>query len=89
MVATIFFGMLLVPSFFAAWAQDVGRQDTNLMSRAFTGFFNILRFPTHTLFWSVIVKGGALLFFPGLLINCLFYGLLTERLYSIIKRWKK
>jgi hypothetical protein len=82
--ATIFFGLLLVPSFFATWAQDEGTLGTNMLAQAFAAFFNVLRFPTHTLFWSVIANGGVLLFFAGLFINCLFYGLITERIFSII-----
>jgi hypothetical protein len=84
--ATIFFVLLFVPSFFAAWAQDEGTIGANLLAQAFVAIFYILRFPTHTLFWSVIANGGALLFFAGLFIHCLFYGLITERIFSIFKK---
>ena len=87
--ATIFFVLLFVPSFAAAWAQDEGTLGTNLLGQAFVAIFYILRFPTHTLFWSFIANGGALLFFTGLFINCMFYGLISERIFSVFELRKK
>ena len=87
--ATIFFVLLFVPSFAAAWAQDEGTLGTNLLGQAFVAIFYLLRFPTHTLFWSVIANGGALLFFGGLFINCMFYGLVVERITSLLRKNEK
>lgn len=88
-ISTIVFGLLLIPSFLAAWAEDEGTLGTNIIWLTFAKLFYILRFPTHTLFWTVITSGGATIYFTGLLINCLFYGLLTERLISLFKTNKK
>lgn len=47
--------------------------------------FNILRFPTHTLFFDFFLKSG-FLFFGGLLLNVLFYALLIERCFTYLRR---
>jgi hypothetical protein len=88
-ISTIVFGILLFPSFLAAWAEDEGTLGTNIIWVTFAKLFYILRFPTHTLLWKLITKGGTSIFFGGLIINCLFYGLLTERIINIFKLQKK
>ena len=88
-ISTIVFGLLLVSSFLAVWAEDEGTLGTNIIWLTFAKLFYVLRFPTHTLLWTVITNGGATIYFVGLFINCLFYGLLTERLFSIFKTNKK
>lgn len=81
-IATVVFGLLLVPSFLAAWAEDEGTLGTSIIWTTFAKLFYILRFPTHTLFWTLITKFGATIFFLGLGLNCLFYGLITERIIA-------
>ena len=88
-ISAIMCGVLLIPSFLAAWEEDEGTLGTNIILTTFAKLFYVLRFPTHTLLWPLIPKGGALMFFGGLLINCLFYGLLTERIIYFIKQLKK
>ena len=85
-IATVIFILLLIPSFLAAWGEDEGTLGTNIIWITFSKLFYILRFPTHTLLWTLITNGGAITFFGGLLINCLFYGLLTERIIYFIKK---
>jgi len=87
---TIIVGLLMFPSLFAAFAEDEGtlRSDDTFMN-FFSQLFYALRFPTHTLLWPIITLGGPLSFFSGLFINCMFYGLLTERLFFLIKTKKK
>jgi hypothetical protein len=85
-IATVIFILLLIPSFLAAWGEDEGTLGTNIIWITFSKLFYILRFPTHTLLWTLITNGGAIVFFGSLLINCLFYGLLTERIIYIIKK---
>jgi hypothetical protein len=82
-IATIVFGLLLIPSFLAAFGEDEGTLPADSLWIIFAKLFYVLRFPTHTLLWTLISKGGAIIFFGGLLLNCLFYGLLTERLFSL------
>ncbi len=84
-ISTVLFGLLLIPCFLAAWGEDEGTLGTNIFLLAFAKLFYILRFPTHTLFWTLITKGGAFMFFAGLFINCIFYGLLTERFIRLVK----
>jgi hypothetical protein len=83
---TIIVGLLLIPSFFAAWGEDEGTLGTNIFWVTFAKLFYVLRFPTHTLLWTIFSNGGATIYFVGLIINCIFYGLLTERLISLFKR---
>ena len=87
--ATIFFVLLFVPSFFAAWAQDEGTIGANLLAQAFVAIFYILRFPTHTLLWPIISAAGPFTFFGGLFINCMFYGLVVERITSLLRKNEK
>lgn len=84
-VATILFGLLLIPSFLAAWAEDEGTLGTNIIWVIFAKLFYILRFPTHTLLWTFFSNGGATIYFVGLVINCMFYGFITERLFSFVR----
>jgi hypothetical protein len=83
---TIIVGLLLIPSFLAAWGEDEGTLGTNIFWVAFAKLFYVLRFPTHTLLWTIFSNGGATIYFVGLIINCIFYGLLMERLISLFKR---
>lgn len=82
------FILLLIPSFLGAWAEDEGTLGTNIIWVSFAKLFYILRFPTHTLLWTIISEFGATIYFLGLFINCIFYGFLTERTISIFKTKK-
>jgi hypothetical protein len=82
---TIIVGLLLIPSFLAAWGEDEGTLGTNIFWVTFAKIFYVLRFPTHTLLWAIFSNGGVTIYFVGLIINCMFYGLLTERLMSLLK----
>ncbi len=88
-IATVVFGLLLIPSFLAALGEDEGTLPDNSIWVIFTRLFNILRFPTHTLFWRIITRGGATIYFVGLFINCMFYGLLTERIIVLLGKGVK
>jgi hypothetical protein len=88
-ISTIIFGLLLIPSFLAAFGEDEGTLPADSFWIIFAKLFYVLRFPTHTLFWTLICKGGGTIFFGGLLVNCLFYGLLTERLFSIFEKLRQ
>lgn len=82
------FIILLIPSFVAAWAEDdgaLGTLGTSIIWTIFAKMFNVFRFPTHILFWSIIEKFGIFYSF-GLILNCLFYGFVTERLIFIVRK---
>ncbi|MBT9393618.1 hypothetical protein KLP40_10635 [Hymenobacter sp. NST-14] len=87
-ISTIIFGLLLIPSFLAAWAEDEGTLGTNIIWTTFAKLFYVLHFPTHTLLWTSITKFGATVHFLGLAINCAFYGLITERLIQLYRQLK-
>jgi len=84
-IATIVFGLLLIPSFLAAFGEDEGTLPERSFWILFARLFYILRFPTHTFLWGIFSKGGAAVLLGGLIINCCFYGLVTERLISFFK----
>ncbi len=46
--AAVLSGLLLSPSFLAAWEEDDGAPIKNLIWATFAKFFYVLRFPTHT-----------------------------------------
>jgi len=77
--------LLAILTFFAfseAYAADEGNLGDNIVLRFLSESYNVLRFPTHVLL-------PALTKFPfyfamGLLVNCLFYALLIERIVHII-----
>ena len=90
-ISTVVVALLVIPGFLAAFGEDEGmlKPDDTLWN-FFTLLFNVLRFPTHTLLWPIIAAGGPLTFFGGLFINCVFYGLVVERIISFFrgeKRW--
>ena len=85
-IATFVFGLLLVPSYLAAFGEDEGTLQADSFWIVFAKLFFILRFPTHTLFWTWIIKGGSTIYFGGLFFNCTFYGLMTERLIAFLQR---
>ena len=90
LISTIIVGLLLIPSFLAAFGVDEGtlRPDDTFWN-FFARLFYVFRFPTHTLLWPIITKGGALTFFGGLFFNCLFYGLVIERIVSWFRMKKE
>lgn len=86
-ISTAVFTLLLIPSFLAAFGEDEGTLGTNIIWVTFAKLFYVLRCPTHTLFWTTFSSHG-LLYLLGLLINCMFYGFITERVISFFKNRK-
>jgi hypothetical protein len=89
LITTIIVGLLLIPSFLAAFGEDEGtlRPDDTFWN-FFARLFYVIRFPTHTLLWPIITAGGPFTFFGGLFINCMFYGLIVERIISLFRKKK-
>ncbi len=85
LVSSLIVMTLMFMSFMAAWGEDEGNK-LNLFWLFFARLFYILRFPTHVLFWGFLTKHGGSYFILGLIINCFFYGLLIERLFSLRKK---
>ena len=81
-ITTIVCGVLTFVTFVAAAARDEGTGGDGIIVKVLEKLFYIFRFPTHTLFFEFM---NGYMFFVGLVINCLFYGLVTERIYSFTK----
>ena len=77
-ISTVLIGLLLIPSFLAEWANDEGTLGINIILLTLSKLFYVIRFPTHTLFWKLF-SSNAGFYMIGLILNCLFYGLLIER----------
>jgi hypothetical protein len=77
------YGVLLIPSYLAAWAMDEGHASTGGIWFYFEKLFLVLRFPTHTFFWPLVDYTGGWFFPVGLTLNGILYGLLVERLFSL------
>jgi len=85
LIATIIFVVLTFIMLIAAGAVDEGTEGKGIrgmLMLILSKLFYIFRFPTHTFLFD-FMKGSR--FFIGLFINCLFYGLLTERLIWFFK----
>jgi hypothetical protein len=90
LLTTIILGLLLIPSFLAAFAEDEGTLNQNNTFWSFLArLYHIIRFPTHTLLSPIISAGGIVTFFGGLFINCMFYGLVVERITSVFRKKKQ
>lgn len=85
LISTNIVGILLIPSFLAAFIEDEGnlRQGYTFWI-FFARLFDVIRFPTHTLLWPIIKAAGPITYFVGLFINCMFYGLVVERITSLL-----
>src|SRR4030095_2735066 len=84
LIATVSVGFLLIPCFIAAWAESEGTLGSSNIWETLAKTFYVLRFPTHTLFPSVLLTNGYL-FLGGLIFNCIFFGFIIERLVSLVK----
>ena len=84
----IFFGLTLALSiityfsFNAAFARDEGKLGSSGFRIYLADLYNIVRFPTHVLFPSMVRL--PLPFALGLIINCVVYGLVLERIISYV-----
>ncbi len=78
---SLLFALFTFITFIAFGAVDEGTDGDNSTIQAIAKLYYIFRFPTHTLFFQ-FMNGS--IFFIGLLLNCLFYGFLTERIVSLL-----
>ena len=90
LITTFIVGLLLIPSFFAAFVEDEGNlRPGDTFWIFFAQLFDAIRFPTHTLLWPIISAAGPFIFFGGLFINCMFYGLVVERITLLLRKNEK
>lgn len=85
--ALIIISLLTFASLLAAYSHDEGTGGNNLLVRIFSTFFYILRFPTHVILWKSVGQNTQL-YFGGLIVNCLFYAFLIERIVKLIRKDK-
>ncbi|ARS41213.1 hypothetical protein CA265_16740 [Sphingobacteriaceae bacterium GW460-11-11-14-LB5] len=83
--ASLLFLTFTIITFIAYGAVEEGTDGNNPITRAIARLYYIFRFPTHTLFFSIM---NSPLFFLGLVYNCLFYGFLTERIVFLFNQKK-
>ena len=89
LISVIVIGVLTIVSFIAAFGVDEGNK-LNTGWLFFSKLFYVLRFPTHTLFWGFLTRHeGPAIFLIGLFINCIFYALLIERIFSLFHKKSK
>lgn len=86
LIILILISVLTFLSLLSAISRDEGTSGDNLLSKSLAYLFIVLRFPTHNLFWNY--TNGWTLFLLGLVINCLIYSLLIERLFAIFRHFK-
>jgi hypothetical protein len=83
-IVAILLCALTMYAFIGAAAYDEGMTTDPTL----TYLYNILRFPTHTLFFHFFLK-NTFLFFGGLMLNALFYTFLIERGFTYVMRLVK
>jgi hypothetical protein len=83
LITTIICCVLTFVTFIAAAARDEGTGGDGIVVKALEKLFYVFRFPTHTLFFQ-FMNGS--IFFVGLFLNCLFYGLIVESLFSFTNK---
>jgi hypothetical protein len=82
--SSIIIGVATLVSFWFAFGKDEGQLGTGYFANLVADSFYIFRFPTHVVFWEQL-NSSVILYFFGLFLNCLFYGLLIERLWFLMK----
>ena len=78
-LATIIYVIMTIITLIAAGSNDEGTGGSGLIIITLSRLYQIFRFPTHTLFFEYFNGSN---FFIGLIINCLLYGFITERLIT-------
>jgi hypothetical protein len=74
-------------SFVSAYARDEGKIGDGLIRNFLADLFSVMRFPTHVLFRRLTRQ--PLYFSIGLIVNCMLYGLLVERMLYLLTRPRK
>ena len=85
--STLAVGIVMVLSFLSSWSYEDGNLNSDSIWMYLVKLFQLFRFPAHTLLGSLIYH--PIIWLLGLLINCLFYGLIIERLISLFRKKQK
>jgi hypothetical protein len=85
MVATVVMVLLNFVSWAALDAYET-RQTYNLGWKIVAELISIFRFPTLIFFWKYIISNNSIILFTvGIFLNCAFYAILVERIYSFLR----
>ena len=77
-ICTFLLLLLMIPSFFAAMADDEGTLGNGKVPLLFLNIYHVLSFPTLTLL-------GAFMSLFGLCLDCMFYAFLIERIVFLFR----
>jgi hypothetical protein len=84
LIATVCIFLLTLLSFYGAVSEDDPGNEGSFVLGFLSGLYNILRFPTHTLFWEFFSQAG--FFSVGLLLNSAIYALIIERVSGFFRK---
>ena len=82
--ATIIWGILMIPIFLATWAAEEGTIGTSPIWLFLSKLSFLFRFPLLTIFGNLLDNLGGGYFLFLIFINTMFYGLLIERLTTLL-----
>jgi hypothetical protein len=86
LISTAIAGLLSFVSFYAAFAETIETHSSNLFESMSAKAIYVFGFPLITLTSRFDFEPGFFTFFLLLIINCLLYGFLTERLIFLINK---
>lgn len=89
LTSTCIIGILTSGSFFAAFSEAENPTGSGLLLSLSADTLQVFGFPIITLFSRLDIELGLPFFLLGLVTNCLLYGLLTERIISLIRQRTK
>jgi len=87
LVCSILLAVVAFMSFSAAFARDEGNAGHGTISNFLADLFNVMRFPVNFLFKKM--TRNPLYFSVGLIINCMLYSLLLERIIYYLTKPKE
>ena len=85
LIASFLTSLLTFLTFFFAFGKDEGTLGEGYIRNFIADSFNLFRFPTHVIAWNFF-SSSPLLYLVGLLLNCILYGVLIERIIYFLKK---
>lgn len=84
-IASALIAFLTFVTLWAEAARDEGMGGDGVVGSFLADLYYVFRFPTHTFFFAFM---DGPMFLVGLFINCIFYGLLVERAFYLVRQWR-
>jgi hypothetical protein len=85
LAAAAIIAFLTFVTLWAEAARDEGMSGDGIIGSFLADLYYVFRFPTHTFFFNYM---DGPMFLVGLFINCIFYGLLVERAFYLVRQWR-